>query len=63
MPNRSAAFVELRFFWLSTVLDAHAWFLGGGMPKESAAVEGVLYFLLIGVVLLVLLATLIFDFW
>lgn len=33
------------------------------MPKESAAVEGVLYFLLIGVVLLVLLATLIFDFW
>lgn len=33
------------------------------MPKESAAVEGVLYFLLIGVVLLVLSATLVFDFW
>lgn len=45
------------------MLNARVWFLGGGMPNESAAVEGVLYFLLIGVVLLVLLATLVFDFW
>lgn len=33
------------------------------MPNDSAAVEGVLYFLLIGVVLLVLLAALVFDSW
>jgi len=33
------------------------------MPKDSAATEGILYFLLIGVVLLVLFSSLVFDFW
>lgn len=33
------------------------------MPKDSASIEGILYFLLIGVVLLVLLSSLVFDSW